>query len=155
MGWKNTVKKSLKSAESVISQMEHAEHCGSRRVTNQDPRAEPYFMAVPLELAAYDVIKNGSDLAGKVEHRVYTEHSQLQLSSIGPCVLSGLRGLCRVPKLDSPKTQQCGRAPPQRRHPVHREAAVKHVDYRQMCTVPYRTPSSGKVPVSGGNACTT
>ena len=59
--------KALKRAEGVIGQMEHPEHCGSRKVTEQDPRAEPYVVAVPLELAARDVLVNGKDHTTKIE----------------------------------------------------------------------------------------
>lgn len=65
--WNMKSTKALKRAETVVRHMEHPEHCGSRKVSETDPRAEPYVIAVPLELAAMDVIKNGADLAGKVE----------------------------------------------------------------------------------------
>jgi hypothetical protein len=47
--------------------MEHPAHCGSRKVAEQDPRAEPYVIAIPLELSAHEALKSGKDEAGKVE----------------------------------------------------------------------------------------
>jgi hypothetical protein len=65
--WDIKKTKSLRKAEEVLRHMEHPEHCGSRKVTEQDPRAEPYVIAVPLELAAHDAIKSGRNESGKVE----------------------------------------------------------------------------------------
>jgi hypothetical protein len=67
-GWDVEGTKSLKRVEAVLRHMEHKAHCGSRRVTETDPRAEPFVIAVPLELAAQEVLKNGNvELMSKVE----------------------------------------------------------------------------------------
>jgi len=66
--WKHdAIVKALKRAGTVLGHMEHPEHCGSRKVTEQDPRAEPYVIAVPLELAAVDAVVNGQDHMTKIE----------------------------------------------------------------------------------------
>lgn len=49
---KIVVERSLKQVETVIELMEKPEHCGSRTVSNSDPRAEPMVIGLPLELAA-------------------------------------------------------------------------------------------------------
>jgi hypothetical protein len=64
--WDVDKTKTLKRAEIVIRHMEHPDHCGSRKVTEQDPRAEPYVIAVPLELAVWHTMKTAVD-HGKVE----------------------------------------------------------------------------------------
>jgi hypothetical protein len=65
-GWVHGAKR-LQSVEAVLSCMEHPDHCGSRKVTDNDPRAEPFVIAVPLELAAQDVLVNGKEGTDKVE----------------------------------------------------------------------------------------
>jgi hypothetical protein len=65
--WNETATKSFRKAEEVLRHMEHPDHCGTRKVTDEDPRAEPYVIAIPLELAAQDAIKNGADQSSKVE----------------------------------------------------------------------------------------
>jgi len=60
--------KALKRAEVVLGHMEHPEHCGSRKVTDQDPRADPYVIAVPCELAARLALDGArQDVLAKVE----------------------------------------------------------------------------------------
>jgi hypothetical protein len=52
-GWdKKVTEKSLKQAQTVLELMEKPEHCGSRTVSDSDPRAEPVAIGLPLELAA-------------------------------------------------------------------------------------------------------
>jgi len=48
----NLTEKSLKQAQTVLELMEKPAHCGSRTVSDLDPRAEPYVIGIPLELAA-------------------------------------------------------------------------------------------------------
>jgi len=66
---KKVTEKSSKYVDVVLNHMEHPKHCGSRVVTDQDPRAEPYVVAIPLELAAVQAQKfyDGEDKYGKVE----------------------------------------------------------------------------------------
>ncbi|KIW07444.1 hypothetical protein, variant [Verruconis gallopava] len=59
--------KTLRKAEHVLRHMEHPAHCGSRTVSDQDPRAEAYVVAIPLELAARQAIRAGRDERNKVE----------------------------------------------------------------------------------------
>jgi hypothetical protein len=44
--------KCLKHAQQVVDLMEEPAHCGGKRVTSNDPRAQPYVIGIPLEIAA-------------------------------------------------------------------------------------------------------
>jgi hypothetical protein len=44
--------KCLKQVQQVLDMMEDPAHCGQRVVTPDDPRAQPYVIAIPLEIAA-------------------------------------------------------------------------------------------------------
>ena len=44
--------KSLKQVQQVVELMDHPGHCGRNAASANDPRAEPYVIGIPLELAA-------------------------------------------------------------------------------------------------------
>ncbi|TLD35911.1 hypothetical protein E2P81_ATG02214 [Venturia nashicola] len=63
-GWGTSTKKSLKQIQTVLELMEKPGHCGSRIVSDSDPRAEIFPIGVALELAAR---RAQNDFGGKDE----------------------------------------------------------------------------------------
>jgi len=61
-GWtKDTLEKSFLFVKQAAELMEHPLHCGSRKVTATDPRAEPLVLGTLLELAARCARHGGFD----------------------------------------------------------------------------------------------
>jgi hypothetical protein len=82
--------KSLKQAQIVLELMEKSGHCGSRIVTDNDPRAEPYVLGVPLELAA---ARAKNHLGGKDEDGLVALYAKRLVAALGQQKLELVRFL--------------------------------------------------------------
>jgi hypothetical protein len=77
---KNVTEKSLKQIQTVLELMEKPEHCGSRIVSDSDPRAEPVAIGVPLELAAR---RAKTQFGGKDEDGLVATYANRLITALG------------------------------------------------------------------------
>ncbi|KAE9992196.1 hypothetical protein EG327_009809 [Venturia inaequalis] len=79
-GWGNITKRSFKQIQTVLELMEKPGHCGSRTVSDSDPRAEPFCIGVALELAARRV---QNEFGGKDEEGFVATYFKRLTSALG------------------------------------------------------------------------
>jgi hypothetical protein len=80
-GWeKNVTEKSLKQAQTVLELMEKPAHCGSRIVSDSDPRAEPVAIGLPLELTAR---RAKTQFKGKDEDGLVATYANRLITALG------------------------------------------------------------------------
>lgn len=79
-GWGNITNTSFKQIQTVLELMEKPEHCGSRTVSNSDPRAEPFGIGVALELAAR---RANNEFGGKDEEGFVATYFNRLVAALG------------------------------------------------------------------------
>ncbi|QDS69100.1 hypothetical protein FKW77_010209 [Venturia effusa] len=73
-------KSALRQIQTVLELMEKPEHCGSRTISDSDPRAEPHVIGVALELAA---LRANHEFGGKDEDGVVATYFNRLISALG------------------------------------------------------------------------
>jgi hypothetical protein len=71
--------KCLKQVQQVLDLMEEPAHCGQRTVTPCDPRAQPYVIGIPLEIAA---TRAKNHLGGVDEGELVVTYTKRLLSAL-------------------------------------------------------------------------
>jgi hypothetical protein len=96
-GWEEeTTRQCLRRAQDVNVMMEKVEHCGGVPMSRTDPRAEPFMISVPLELASRLAVKNqqgeeNDDMVLKYALRLVAAFEQQQTD-----LVSTLRSSLRI-----------------------------------------------------------
>lgn len=79
-GWGNITNTSFKQLQTVLELMEKPGHCGSRTVSESDPRAEAFSIGVALELAAR---RAQNEFGGKDDDGLVATYFNRLISALG------------------------------------------------------------------------